>query len=93
MNRSGSTVGWVAASAGCAFEVGRPADGKCQPTTLMFTIGGVDWPRVREWRTDYDMTEVWLEAQRVGDMEPFEKTIMGFWWTPTRPDQVGVITT
>jgi hypothetical protein len=23
-------------------------------------------------------------------MEPFQTTIMGWWWTPTRPDQVGV---
>ena len=36
------------------------------------------------------MTKVWEEAQRNGDMRPFQKTVMGFWWTPTRPDQVGV---
>ena len=46
----------------------------------------VDWPRVEAWRgTDYTMTQVWEEAQRRGDMRPFQKTIMGFWWTPTRP--------
>lgn len=82
--------GDVAASAGAPFEVGRPSDGKCQPMTLMFTIGGVDWPKVEAWRTSYHMPEVWAEAQRNGDMEPFQKTLMGFWWTPTRPDQVGV---
>jgi len=36
------------------------------------------------------MVHVWEEAQRNGDMEPFQKNIMGFWWTPTRPDQVGI---
>lgn len=82
--------GDVAASAGAPFEMGRPADGKCQPMTLMFTIGGVDWPKVEAWRTDYQMTHVWEQAQRNGDMEPFQTTIMGFWWTPTRPDQVGI---
>ena len=82
--------GDVAFKAGCAFEVGRIKDGKCQPVTLMFTIGGVDWPTVGKWRTDYKMTKVWEEAQRNGDMRPFQKTVMGFWWTPTRPDQVGV---
>ncbi len=82
--------GDVAASAGCPWEMGRPGDGKCQPVTLMFTIGGVDWPRVEKWWTNYQMKEVWAEAQRNGDMEPFQKTLMGFWWTPTRPDQVGV---
>ncbi len=82
--------GDVAFHAGCAYEMGRPSDGKCQPVTLMFTIGGVDWERVSEWRTDYKMTGIWEEAQRKGDMRPFQKTIMGWWWTPTRPDQVGV---
>ena len=82
--------GDVAASAGAPFEIGRPADHRCQPVTLMFTIGGVDWPRVEKWRTDYAMTHVWEQAIANGDMEPFQKTIMGFWWTPTRPDQVGI---
>lgn len=82
--------GDVAALAGAPFEIGRPTDSKCQPMTLMFTIGGVDWPKVQAWRTDYNMTHVWEEAQRNGDMEPFQKNIMGFWWTPTRPDQVGI---
>lgn len=82
--------GDVAYHAGCDWEQGRPADGKCQPVTLMFTIGGVDWPKVEAWRTDYGMKHVWDEAEKKGDMRPFQKTIMGFWWTPTRPDQVGV---
>ena len=82
--------GDVAFRAGCPFEVGRPRDQKCQPVTLMFTMGGVDWPRAEAWRTDWQMTHVWEEAQAKGDMEPFQKTIMGWWWTPTRPDQVGV---
>ncbi len=80
----------VAASAGAPFEMGRKGDGACQPATLMFTIGGVDWEKVRAWRTDYKMKHVWAEAQRNGDMEPFQSQIMGFWWTPTRPDQVGI---
>jgi hypothetical protein len=82
--------GDVAAHAGCPYEVGRLSDAKCQPVTLMFTIGGVDWGKVSAWRTDYQMKEIWEEAQRKGDMRPFQKTIMGWWWTPTRPDQVGV---
>jgi len=82
--------GDVAFHAGCPHEVGRSSDGKCQPVTLMFTIGGVDWEKTSAWRTDYKMTETWEEAQRKGDMRPFQKTIMGWWWTPTRPDQVGV---
>ncbi len=38
--------GDAAFHAGAPFEQGRPQDGRCQPTTLMFMIGGVDWPRV-----------------------------------------------
>lgn len=81
----------VAASAGAPWEMGRPGDGACQPATLMFTIGGVDWPRVRDYRgRDWKLEQTWKRAQDAGDMEPFQSQIMGWWWTPTRPDQVGV---
>jgi len=82
--------GDAAASAGAQFQKGRPSDGKCQPVTLMFTIGGVDWMKVQSWRTNYQMEDVWRQAQANGDMEPFQTQIMGFWWTPTRPDQAGI---
>jgi hypothetical protein len=86
--------GDVAALAGCPYEVGRPSDGKCQPVTLMFTIGGVDWARVEEARPDgwpaCQWAELWARAQAAGDMEPFQTQIMGWWWTPTRPDHVNV---
>ena len=82
--------GDVAASAGCAFKQGDEETGLCQPVTLMFTIGGVDWIRVRPWWTDWQMKHVWAEAQKNGDMRPFQSAIMGFWYTPTRPDQAGI---
>jgi len=82
--------GDAAASAGAAFAKGRPQDGRCQPTTLMFTIGGVEWPRVEAWRSSYQMRDVWLKAQADGIMEPFQDQIMGFWHTDVLPDQVGV---
>jgi hypothetical protein len=82
--------GDVAALAGAPFQQGRDPDGLCQPTTLMFTIGGVDWDRVVAWRTDYRMTDVWLNAQADGIMEPFQDVIMGWWHTDVLPDQVGV---
>ena len=37
--------GDVAARAGAAFDMGRESDGKCQPVTLMFRLGGVDTGR------------------------------------------------
>ncbi len=82
--------GDAAFHAGAAFEHGRPQDGRCQPTTLMFTIGGVDWSAVEAWRSSYQMHEVWLRAQSDGIMEPFQDQIMGFWHTDVLPDQVGV---
>lgn len=86
--------GDAAYTAGCAYEMGRPGDGKCQPVTLMFTIGGVDMERVRAWRKtdgkhDYAMKRVWLEAQENGDMRPFQDHIMGWWWNSTQPTLVG----
>ncbi len=80
-----------AAAAGCEFAEGDEKTGDCQPVTLMFTIGGVDWPRVAEFRgNDYQLADVWKQAQDNGDMRPFQTQLMGWWWTPTRPDQVGV---
>lgn len=82
--------GDAAFHAGARFAQGRPEDGRCQPCTLMFTVAGVDWPRVAEWRTTYQKEEVWLKAQADGIMEPFQSVIMGFWHTDVLPDQVGV---
>jgi hypothetical protein len=83
--------GDVAARAGCEFDVGEDGTGHCQPVTLMFTIGGVDYDKVKAFRgSDYKLQAVWKKAQDAGDMRPFQNQIMGWWWTPTRPDQVGI---
>jgi hypothetical protein len=83
--------GDVAARAGFAFAYGDEESGHCQPVTLMFTIGGVDYEQVRAFRgNDYKLTHVWAQAQANGDMRPFQDGIMGWWWTPTRPDQLGI---
>ncbi|OGJ97597.1 MAG: hypothetical protein A2453_02270 [Candidatus Raymondbacteria bacterium RIFOXYC2_FULL_50_21] len=93
--------GDAAFHAGCPNETGRPSDGKCQPVTLMFTMGGVDWKRVEKYREEYrkkypddknpwKLERVYAEAAAKGDMRPFQTGNMGWWWTPTRPDQVGV---
>ena len=93
--------GDVSFHAGCEYEVGRAKDQRCQPVTLMFTIGGVDWDKTWNFRTQYiqrhdgardawKLEEVYAEAVRNGDMRPFQTGNMGWWWTPTRPDQVGI---
>ncbi len=87
--------GDVAALAGCGFGLGAPDSGHCQPMTLMFTIGGVDIKRLGAFRQTlgpdaYSMCSVWKCAQEAGDMRPFQSRVMGTWWTPTRPDQLGI---
>jgi succinate dehydrogenase/fumarate reductase flavoprotein subunit len=83
--------GDVAARAGCAYDVGDEETGFCQPMTLMFTIGGVDHEKVKAFRkNDYMLAHVWKKAQDDGFMRPFQSCVMGWWWTPTRPDQYGV---
>lgn len=83
--------GDVAARAGCGFDMGDEENGFCQPVTLMFTIGGVDYDRVKEFRgASYKLEHVWKKAQENGDMRPFQHCVMGWWWTPTRPDQLGI---
>ncbi|MBP5294463.1 MAG: FAD-dependent oxidoreductase [Lachnospiraceae bacterium] len=92
--------GDVATRAGAEYEMGRPGDGAIQPMTLMFQIGGVDYPRYdRFWREEYPKrygafewghSSLWRDLQEKGLMEPFQNHTCGIWWTPTRPDQVGV---
>lgn len=78
--------GDVAVSAGVPFEVGRPGDHKCQPMTLMFHVGGIDFSRICQSRQeDPGLKKTWAAAQAAGDMEPFQSQIMGFEATPTRP--------
>jgi len=83
--------GDVAARAGCGFDMGDEDNGFCQPVTLMFTIGGVDYEKVKDFRGgSYKLEHVWKKAQENGDMRPFQHCVMGWWWTPTRPDQLGI---
>ena len=83
--------GDVAARAGCSWKSGDEESGQCQPVTLMFTIGGVDYSKVAAFRgNDYALADVWEKAQKNGDMRPYQTKIMGWWWTPTRPDQLGI---
>lgn len=84
--------GDVAARAGCEYEQGEEGSGLCQPVTLMFTIGGVDIHKFSAFQQieGYNMAPVWKRAQANGDMRPFQSVVMGWWYTPTRPDQLGV---
>ncbi len=86
--------GDVAARAGCAFDYGDDETHRCQPVTLMFTIGGIDIDKINDFKKCGNHTRtlerVWAEAQRNGDMRPFQRVVMGWWWTPTMPTYLGV---
>lgn len=92
--------GDVAAAAGAPFEKGREHDGAMQPMTLMFQIGGIDYERLCHYREveypakygrkDWGQDLLWRDLQAQGLMEPFQNHTCGLWWTPTRPDQIGV---
>jgi len=92
--------GDVAAAAGAPFEKGRENDGALQPMTLMFQIGGIDYDRLCHYREveypakygrkDWGQDFLWRDLQERGLMEPFQNHTCGLWWTPTRPDQIGV---
>lgn len=81
----------VAARAGAAFEQGREVDGLCQPATLMFRIGGVDYARLQEYRkTDRLLEGFCRRAIDQGLMTPFQTRAMGLWYFAGRPDQLGI---
>ncbi len=83
--------GDVAFRAGCRMMHGRPGDGRMQPVTLMYRVGGVDWPRTEEYmRHDDRLQGFCRRAAEEGLMRPWQSQLMGFWWIPARPDQVGI---
>ena len=81
----------VAFRAGCPMQFGRPADGRTQPGTLMFRLGGVDAKRALEaQKPDWPMKAFCRKAVEQGLMGPWQSHVMGFWWVPSRPDQLGI---
>jgi len=44
----------LAAAAGVGFELGRQQDGRPQPMTLMFRLGGVNWAAVMAYLAEHD---------------------------------------
>ena len=82
----------VAFRAGCRMMHGRPEDGRMQPTTLMFRVGGVHWPYTERYMHDHDpkLQDFCKRAVEAGLMRPWQSQLMGFWWIPSRPDQVGI---
>ena len=81
----------VAFRAGCRMMRGRAEDGRMQPVTLMYRVGGVDWPKVCEYRkTDPKLREFCKLAAAQGLMRPWQSELMGFWWNANRPDQLSI---
>lgn len=65
--------GDVAASAGVPFRKGRETDGKMQPCTLMFKIGGVDYSRA-EFPKSFEAT---VETKK-GELQALAKKLLPF---------------
>lgn len=81
----------VAFRAGVPCMQGRDEDGRMQPCTLMFRLGGVAWDDVRRYLgTDPGLETFCRTAHERGLMGPWQSRLMGFWRIPSRPDQVGV---
>jgi hypothetical protein len=59
--------GDIAAAAGAAFEFGSPEDGKCQPASLYFAVGGVQLDKTLAYMRDH--------ASEFG--EEYVKTMLG----------------
>jgi hypothetical protein len=83
--------GEVAFRAGCKMMHGRPEDGRMQPVTLMYRVGGVNRERVwKHFPGDPRLRDFCAEAAAKGLMRPWQSQMMGFWWIPSRPDQLGI---
>lgn len=73
----------VAHAAGVPTEAGRKADGKMQPMTLMFGIGGIDQPAFDAWGGYSRMTELW-RAMADQFNNPQKKGFSHFWGPDNR---------
>ncbi|HZH29049.1 MAG TPA: FAD-dependent oxidoreductase [Azospirillaceae bacterium] len=92
----GTGDGDIAASAGAAFQIGRPQDGATQPMTLMFRIVNVDRGAfdtyVREhpdqWRGVHGLWDLIRQATEAGDLDLPREDIL-FFATP-HPTELSV---
>jgi len=82
----------LAARAGAPFKKGRDQDGRVQPVTLMFRVGGIDMERYNALRSreGWKLEQTIAKAIEAGHLEPFHTMMSGLWWCPQRPDQLGV---
>lgn len=82
--------GDVAASAGVPFTKGREEDGRMQPVTLMFRIGGVDFDtyRARAQENRGFVNDILEQASASGSVAPYTTHVMGFVQIPSRNEVV-----
>ena len=82
----------IAYRAGCPVQIGRPEDGRMQPTTLMYRVGGINAEAISKYRKEKDnfLKNFCAEATLKGLMGPWQTQLMGFWWNENRPDQMNI---
>ena len=80
--------GDLAAWAGAPYGEGRPQDGRCQPMTLNFNLGGVDEDRLPSRE---EISARYQAAQRRGELTNPRENVL--WFYTTRPGEIHFNTT
>jgi FAD dependent oxidoreductase len=80
----------LAFRAGCPTVKGRPEDGKMQPVSLMYRVGGVDVDRAQHYfyEEDFCLKEFCKKAQEMGILGDWRSSCGGLWWNKNRPGEV-----
>jgi len=80
----------LAFRAGCPTVKGRPEDGRMQPVSMLYRVGGVDVARAQDYFYNQDpmMKEFCRKAQERGLLGPWRSSCSGLWWNENRPGEV-----
>ncbi len=80
----------LAFRSGCPTVKGRPEDGKMQPVSLLYRVGGVDVARAQDYFYNQDpmMKGFCKKAQERGLLGDWRSSCSGLWWNENRPGEV-----
>jgi 2-polyprenyl-6-methoxyphenol hydroxylase-like FAD-dependent oxidoreductase len=79
----------LAFRAGCPTVKGRPQDGRMQPVSMMYRVGGVDVPLAQDYYSFQDphMAGFCRKAHELGLLD-WQTSCGGLWWNKNRPGEV-----
>lgn len=80
----------LAFRAGCPTIKGRPKDGRMQPMSMLYRVGGVDVERAQDYFYNQDpmMKGFCRKAQEQGLLGDWRSSCGGLWWNENRPGEV-----